>query len=278
VPGAPKPKGPSSLAPIGLFDSGIGGLTVAAAIRDRLPRFPLLYFGDTAHMPYGDKSEDAIRYYSIRIAHYLLKNKARAIVIACNTASSIASRVVEEFVDGRVPVFNVIDPVAEHVAAHYPHSKVGVIGTKATVRTGAYAKGIALRAPDCDVRMLATPLLAPMIEEGFFNNNISKSILSSYLSNRKFKGIEALVLGCTHYPLIRDEIASIVGPEVELIDSARLLSARLEDYFASEDPGEGRPEPKHRFVVSDYTESFAKTARIFFGRKVQLSEDPIWGS
>ncbi|MBI1316217.1 glutamate racemase [bacterium] len=266
-----------SVGPIGIFDSGIGGLTVAAAIRDRLPGVSLLYFGDTAHMPYGDKSEDAIRYYSIRIAHYLLKNKAKAIVIACNTASSIASRVVEEFVDGRVPVYNVIDPVVDQIAQRYPNGKVGVIGTKATVRTAAYAKGIASKAPNCDVRMLATPLLAPMIEEGFFNNNISTSILKSYLSNRKLKGIEALVLGCTHYPLIRSEMAALLGEGVELMDSAQLLAAELEKEWG---PGAkaASAEPKHRFVVSDYTDSFAKTARLFFGRKVHLTEESLWGN
>jgi len=263
--------------PIGIFDSGIGGLTVAAAIRDRLPGVPLLYFGDTAHMPYGDKSEDAIRYYSIRIAHYLLKHKAKAIVIACNTASSIASRVVEEFVDGRVPVYNVIDPVVDQIGQRYPNGKVGVIGTKATVRTAAYAKGIAAVAPECDVRMLATPLLAPMIEEGFFNNNISTSILKSYLSNRKLKGIEALVLGCTHYPLIRSEIAAILGDRVELMDSAQLLASQLEAEWGSIADAP-IAEPKHRFVVSDYTDSFAKTARLFFGRKVHLTEETLWGS
>jgi glutamate racemase len=166
-----------SLGPIGIFDSGIGGLTVASAIHKILPREPLVYFGDTAHFPYGEKSADALRYYAIRISQFLLRHDCKMIVIACNTASSVAYKTVVDFVGDGIPVVNVIDPVVKEIVSNRQIKKVGIIATKATVKSDMYAKKIHALNKKVEVSSLATPLLAPMIEEGFFDNKISRRSL-----------------------------------------------------------------------------------------------------
>jgi glutamate racemase len=257
--------------PIGIFDSGIGGLTVAHAILERLPAERILYFGDTAHLPYGDKSSATIRRYADRIAAFLLERDCKAIVIACNSASSAAYGHLERRFGHRVPVFNVIDPVVEAVVARPDLRKVGVIGTKATVRAGAYPRKLKRLRPGLDVHSLATPLLAPMIEEGFFHNNISRAVLASYLERRSLRGIEALVMACTHYPLIRDDIEAHYGGRVELFDTPGLVA----DAVAAGLRERGllrrrRGAGAHAFCVSDYTDAFARTTRIFWGEAVRL--------
>ena len=184
----------ASHRPIGIFDSGIGGLTVANAIQHVLPNESLVYFGDTAHLPYGDKSPDSIKYYSIRIAQFLMQQNCKMIVIACNTASALAFETVKDFIGGKVPVINVIDPVVDHVASSKKISKVGVIGTNGTIRSDIYAKKLHARSRKLEVASLATPLLAPMIEEGFFDNRISRTVIASYLDSRKLSKIDALIL------------------------------------------------------------------------------------
>ena len=163
--------------PIGIFDSGIGGLTVARAIKDKLPHEKLIYFGDTAHLPYGDKSPDSIKYYSIRIAQFLLDNHCKMIVIACNTASALAYEAVKDFVGKRALVVNVIDPVVEKISKEKKLKTIGVIATKGTIKSGIHASKIKKANNKQEVYGLATPLLVPMIEEGFFNNKISRSII-----------------------------------------------------------------------------------------------------
>lgn len=192
--------------PIGIFDSGIGGLTVASAIKHHLPNEQIIYFGDTAHLPYGDKARYSIRHYSTEISKLLLAQNCKAIVIACNTASSIASREVAKIMDGKALLVNVIDPVIEEVVRLFKGNHIGVIGTKGTIASGVYKKKILAAAPHLKVSSLATPLLAPMIEEGFINDKISQTVVDSYLSNKKLKGIEAIILACTHYPLIKRQI------------------------------------------------------------------------
>ena len=190
---------PRANQPIGIFDSGIGGLTVANAIRHRLPNEQLCYFGDTAHLPYGDKSGDAIRYYSLKITKFLLEQQAKMIVIACNSASTAAYEVILDFFPDRALFVNVVDPLVEAVCAK-GYKKVGLIATKATVGSGVYQKQLIKTQPDLEVVALATPLLVPMIEEGYAHSRISKSIIEDYLSHPGFEDIDALLLACTHYP------------------------------------------------------------------------------
>jgi glutamate racemase len=268
---------PGPDAPIGIFDSGIGGMTVANAIRQRMPEEAFLYFGDTAHLPYGDKSPASIRHYASVITKLLLEKGCKAVVIACNTASSYAHADLQKEFGHRAPVISVIEPVAEYVAEHYSHRKVGLIGTKGTIGSRVYARRIQKHAPDVRLATRSTPLLAPMVEEGFFDNTISRTIIASYLSGKNFEDIEALVLGCTHYPLIKNEIAAYYQGKVQVIDPSVLIAESLEERLADQDLRRSAEQaPEHHFYVSDLTEAFENSTRLFFGKKVPLEEWRIW--
>jgi glutamate racemase len=261
--------------PIGIFDSGIGGLTVAHAIRERLPQESIVYFGDTAHLPYGDKSEASIQAYSVKIADVLLKKGCKVIVIACNSASSAAYELLTEYVRKDAKVINVIDPMVELVCHQFPHQRIGLIGTKRTVQSGIYEKKIKESKSGITLRSLATPLLAPMIEEGYFNNRISHEIIEEYLFHPILQGIDALILACTHYPMIKNEIASFYQGKVKTLDSSEVVAQALEGYLKQEDLLNTSP-PRDTFLVSDYTESFEASTRIFFQKMVHLEKYPLW--
>lgn len=268
---------PLPAQPIGIFDSGIGGLTVAKAISDLLPHEKIVYFGDTVHMPYGEKSPHAIQSYSVEIAGFLLKQPCKLIVIACNSASATAFRQVRAAMPDKQFVINVIDPVVDYIASGPAEGTIGLIGTKRTVSSAVYKKKFAKAAPGVQLKSLATPLLAPMIEEGFFNNNISKTIVHSYLGNPHLNGIERIILACTHYPLIMGEIASYYKGKVEIINSADIVSKAVKDFLHKKGLlNNRRDKPVHRFYVSDYTESFEESARLFFGSRIKLREKNLW--
>jgi glutamate racemase len=262
--------------PIGIFDSGIGGLTVAHAIRQALPKENIVYFGDTAHLPYGDKSEAAIQAYSIKIADVLLKRGCKAIVIACNSASSAAYELLREYVRKDAHIINVIDPMVEAVVNGFRDKTIGLIGTKRTVQSGIYARKINEAHSGIDLKMLATPLLAPMIEEGFFNNQISHEIIGQYLSDPALTGIEALILACTHYPLVRDEILRHYDGNMTVLDSAVVVAEALKEHLASSNLLNENGAGERHFYVSDYTEAFEAATRIFFGEEVKLEKHPLW--
>lgn len=263
--------------PIGVFDSGIGGLTVAHAIRRLLPNESMIYFGDTAHLPYGDKSEAAIQAYSIKIADILVRKGCKIIVIACNSASSAAYELLTEYVRKDIHIINVIDPMVDLVLQQFPGKHVGLIGTKRTVQSDVYSRKIHEGKKNIHLHSLATPLLAPMIEEGFFNNQISHEIIAQYLSDGALANIEALILACTHYPLIKNEIKAVYDGKVNILDSseviAKALKQHLEDQRLINDAGS---KPHHQFLVSDYTESFEASARMFFHESVHLERHTLW--
>lgn len=261
--------------PIGIFDSGIGGLTVANAIMRALPQEDIIYFGDTAHMPYGEKSADAIRYYSLRIAKFLLERHCKMVVIACNSASSTAYRVLLEFFKGQGLFVNVVDPLVEAVTAR-SFQRVGVIATKATVQSGIYEQQLHLRQPKLEVRTMATPLLAPMIEEGFVHNEVSQVILESYLGHHELEGIEALLLACTHYPLIRPEIETFYGDSVEVFDSTDVVAVEVKRVLEQSGLLNLQRRHPHRFFVSDYTQTFEHATRIFYPEGIHLEHYPMW--
>jgi len=262
--------------PIGIFDSGIGGLTVAHAIRTLLPHEDLIYFGDTAHLPYGDKSEAAIQAYSIKIADILLRMGCKVIVIACNSASSASYELLKEYVRSDTHIINVIDPMVDLVTSRYKGRHIGLIGTKRTVQSGVYARKVAEAHADITLRSLATPLLAPMIEEGFFNNQISHEIIAQYLADPALQGIEALILACTHYPLIRKEISAYYQDTIPILDSAEVIATALQRYLAEEGLLNTAHKTSHRFLVSDFTESFESSARMFFHQSVRLEKHSLW--
>lgn len=261
--------------PIGIFDSGVGGLTVANAIRQTLPGESLIYFGDTAHLPYGDKSAEAIIGYSSRITEFLLEHDAKVILIACNSASASAYEHLKTEFGERVIIMDVIDPVVEYVATKN-YQKIGVIGTKRTISSATYAKKLKEAVPQMELISLATPLLVPMIEEGFVFDDISNAILRSYLSNKDLSDIQALILGCTHYPIIRNQINKIFNFDVDIIDSSWIVSSilkkRLEDSNLLNDTGKA----DYSFYISDYTPFFGKMAKMFFGGEINLQKADIW--
>jgi len=266
----------ASKRPIGIFDSGIGGLTIAHALSIAMPGESLIYFGDTAHLPYGDKSPDSIKYYSIRIAQLLLEKNCKMIVIACNTASALAYETVKDFVGNKALVVNVIDPLVQTVLANKKLKHIGVIGTKGTVKSDIYAKKLKAKKSSLQVSSLATPLLASMIEEGFFNNKISKTIIHDYLSRPKLKGVDALLLACTHYPLIRPEIESFYGGSTIVWDSAEVVANYVSKVLKSKKIASPQKTASHHFYVSDFTQSFEKSTKFFFTKKIKLEEISLW--
>lgn len=266
----------SNQAPIGIFDSGIGGLTVAHAIQKFLPGEQLIYFGDTAHLPYGDKAPSSIIDYSKRIASFLIDKGCKMIVIACNTASSIAFEEVQK-IAGDVPVINVIDPVVEVVDASKYHN-IGVIGTRATINSGEYEKRIKKRDAAIVVSSMATPLLVPFIEEHIMDDEIGQLIIKKYLSQVSLKNIDALILGCTHYPLLKKNIELYYSGKVEVFDSANIVGEKVRDFLLVNELACEKKIGEHAFFVSDFTPSFEKNTRNFFGEKIHLEEIDLWRS
>jgi len=260
---------------IGIFDSGIGGLTVANAIHKALPEEHLIYFGDTAHLPYGDKSADAICFYALKISKFLLEQNCKMIVIACNSASSAAYNTLLDFFDGRVLFVNVVDPLVQAVTTK-TYNEIGVIATKATIRSNIYRDKIKHKMQNVKIHSQATPLLAPMIEEGFFKGEISNSIIGTYLGREDFKSIDALLLACTHYPLIKNEIQAYYEYKVDVLDSTDVVANFVKQMLADEDLLAEKREKENEFHVSDYTSSFEDTAKVFYGKNIELQTTNIW--
>lgn len=204
--------------PIGVFDSGIGGLTVVSALRELLPNESIFYIGDTARVPYGGKSASTVQRYSVEIAAMLLEENAKAIVIACNTASALALTILDETMT--VPVTGVILPGAAAAISATRNGHIGVIGTRATIRSGAYERALHSLAPDVRVTARACPLLVPLIEEGWLESEITDRVIMQYIEPLIIDDVDTLVLGCTHYPLLRPAIARLLGDAVTIVDSA----------------------------------------------------------
>jgi len=261
--------------PIGIFDSGVGGLTVAHAIKQILPGESLVYFGDTAHLPYGDKSAEAISFYSHRITEFLLQHDSKVVLVACNTASASAFESLKKEFSDRTILLDVIDPVVDYLSRKN-FSRIGVIGTKRTISSGTYEKKLMEMAPSTKVVSLATPLLVPMIEEGFIFDDISNAIIRTYLANESLAGIQGLILGCTHYPIIRNQISKFFNFNVEVVDSARIVAMVLRETLEKNnllnDSGIGGDQ----FFISDYTDYFEKIARMFFEGEINLKKADIW--
>ncbi|MFD2513390.1 glutamate racemase [Pontibacter locisalis] len=262
--------------PIGIFDSGIGGLTVAKAIIDVLPHERIIYFGDTAHLPYGDKSTAAIQAYAVKICNLLIKQHCKLILIACNSASAAAYDLVKEYVGSKAKVLNVIDPIVNHIGKTYPSQTIGLIGTKQTVNSNVYRKKVDELNLNIELKSHATPLLAAMIEEGFFNDSISESVIHTYLSDPDLSGIEALILGCTHYPLIKKQIEGFYKGEVDVLDASQIVAQHVKSYLESNGLAAEKLIGEHHFYVSDFTRSFEESTRIFFKRQVHLEHYPLW--
>lgn len=261
---------------IGIFDSGIGGLTVANAISHLLPNEHIVYYGDTEHMPYGEKSQELIKTFSKKITQFLIENKScKTIVIACNTASAAAYEELKETYLGQIPIINVIDPMVEHIISS-DFNKVGIIATRGTIDSNVYQSKLIRRKPTQKFAAMATPLLASMIEESFINNEISHAILHEYLSHPSLEEIDALVLACTHYPLIANEIDSFFKHKVHLLNSATVVAEKLKWILEKENlVADKSKERKNEFLVSDLTENFIKSTQLFYGEALILKEQKL---
>lgn len=261
-----KPRDPH-LDPIGVFDSGIGGLTVAAALQDLLPSETIFYIGDTARVPYGGKSRKTVERYSIEIGGLLLAEQAKVIVVACNTASALAVPRMKELF--KVPVQGVVAPGAEAAVQATKNGRIGVIGTRATVASGAYEHAIHALDPKLQVFSTPCPLLVPLIEEGLFDDTITDQVIARYLAPLLADGIDTLVLGCTHYPLAREAIGRGAGDKVTLVDSAEncaLAVKRLLDAQSLAAPNDRLG--KLDVALTDSTEGFLRTAERALGLQI----------
>jgi glutamate racemase len=255
---------------IGVFDSGIGGLTVVRAIMERLPGYDILYFGDTARTPYGSKSPSTVIKYAIENTEFLFSQGAQAVVLACNTASSVAPDILRRRYD--MPVFEVISPAAELAVRLSRQGRIGIIGTRATVASGVYEAVIKERRPECQVFASACPLLVPLVEEGWLKKPVTAMIVKDYLRPLKIRQIDTLILGCTHYPLLRDLIQSKIGRRVRVIDSSTGVVNSIQTLI-EQDPGwrkRLKREGRYRFVVSDTTEQFENIACSILKRRIRL--------
>lgn len=260
-------------SPIGVFDSGLGGLTVAKAISQVLPGENMIYFGDTAHLPYGDKSKETIVQYSTQIAQFLLGKECKVIVIACNSASANAYDEIVEKIAGNIPVLNVIDPVVEYIV-ETDYKQIGVIGTKSTIDSNTYVDKIHKLKKGLYVSSMATPLFVPMIEEGFIFDDISNAIIRTYLSRHEISGIESLILGCTHYPIIKHQINKYYNFEVDIIDSGKIVANSLKNLLAKNDLANDDPslQAQYSFYVSDMTQYFKMIGKMFFEEEINLQK------
>jgi glutamate racemase len=242
--------------PIGVFDSGVGGLTVAAALRQRMPAESILYLGDTARLPYGTKSPETVLRYTRTTIRFLMERRVKAVVVACNTASALAVPHLEL----PLPLWGVIEAGAECAAA-VSAGRVGVIATESTVRSGAYAEALLRLRPELEVRSQACPLFVPLVEEGWTDDPVAEAIARRYLDPVLEAGVDTLVLGCTHYPLLLPVISRVAGPHVRIVDSASTVAERvardLEAAGLSAPPGP--PGDLHAFVT-DTAEHFARLA------------------
>lgn len=248
--------------PIGILDSGIGGLTVAQAIIELLPRESLLYFGDTAHMPYGDRPPAAIQGYVRKIADFFLEQKVKLIVVACNTAVAAAYPMLADYLAGRVMLLNVVDPLVEFLGEYYRGKRVGLIGTSLTVNSKIYPDKLAQMGVKLELESLATPLLVPIIEGNWFAHlDLLKLVVHQYLAHPSLQKIDALALGCTHYPIIREPIAAYYqGASPTILDSAQITAQKTVDLLVKTDQLANGPA-RYRCYLSEEAENFTAEAR-----------------
>lgn len=272
--------------PIGIFDSGVGGLTVYRALHERLPNERFVYLGDTARVPYGTKSLATVERYAVENSRFLQAHGIKLLVVACNTASALALPAIRRAV--KVPVMGVIEPGSRAAVEIADGGKIGVIATEATVQSHAYSEAIAAMGSDAEVIERACPLFVSLAEEGWANSDVARIVAHDYLSSFKKTSIAALVLGCTHYPILRDIISEAVGPHVKLIDSgaatARDVETLLEKSSLTHDEPLGLYQERSlcddldHFYVTDAAERFAKVAERFLGSSPSILEAvEIWG-
>lgn len=262
---------------IGVFDSGVGGLTVLKAIESQLPGFSFIYYGDTANMPYGDKSPDLICRLTRRIVRFLRDQGAEIIVIACNSASAVAAEVAAEEAGPGVNVVDVVQPIVDHLAQRSELRCIGLIGTRATIQSGVYQEKLRKIRADLEVRALATPLLAPLVEEGFAGTPVAREVIRHYLKNDLFRPIQCLVPACTHYPFLHDDFNDFFWYKVEILDPpdivARVVRRKLEAHYQLDIAVPRHLLPDQPAIhLSMLTPGFMDLCIKFLNKKVSIKE------
>ena len=261
----------ASHKPVGVFDSGIGGLTVVKALLQELPSEPIVYFGDTARVPYGSKSKSTIVRFSMENVEFLLRFGVKCIIIACNTSSSWALPTLRRYF--KVPIIGVIRPGARAAVRVTSTKRIGVIGTEATIRSRAYEMEMKRMDPAVAVFSQGCPLFVPLVESGWLNGAVSTQIATTYLGPLKRQRIDTLILGCTHYPLLAPVIQLAIGPQVTLVDSATKTAAEVKGLLTwNESLSITRQRPRHRFFVTDEPDHFMELGRRFLGQPIRSVE------
>jgi glutamate racemase len=264
-----------SALPIGVFDSGIGGLTVVRALQQQLPYERILYFGDTARVPYGVKSSDTIRQYSLQIVDFLLEQQVKLLIVACNTMAAVAAEAIRARTT--VPVLDVIEAGVEVAATTTRTGRIGVIGTLTTISSGAYEQGVRQRHAKSQIVSQACPMFVPLVEEGWLDHPVTRLTAREYLAPLLAADVDTLVLGCTHYPLLQPLLQDVAGPAVTLVDSAETTASRARALLT--DLGLLNPaaiDPMHRVVVTDVPQRFRAIGERFLGKPLPEIELVQW--
>ncbi len=261
-------------APLGVFDSGVGGLTVVRALMDVLPGESIIYLGDTARVPYGSKSPETIRKFAVEDTQFLLSKGVKAVVVACNTATAHAMPVLQSMF--RLPIIGVLEPGVEATLADPHCQRVGIIGTAGTIKSCAYQHALAMKRPDLQIYAEATPLLVPLIEEDWIDHPATKMIVKEYLKPMLDRGMDTLVLGCTHYPLLKPLLAKILNNKVRLVDSAVVCAEHVKRLLKEQELlRTAKGKPKLELYLTDLSEQFETLAKRFlradFGRVQRVS-------
>ncbi len=260
---------------IGIFDSGLGGLTILKAVRKLMPKENIIYFGDTAHVPYGSKSKETVTEYSLNVAKFLESKKVKLILVACNTASALALPTLKRHI--KVPVLGVITPGAACAVSTTKNKNIVVLGTEATVKSKAYIKSIKRTDKSIAVTQYACPLFVPIIEEGLASSDISALAIKKYLKPLKGGKADTVILGCTHYPVIKKEIAEFLGKNIMLVDSAEEIAKRAEDLLERKHLLRTKGKGKTQIYASDLPERFSRLAlNIIGGKRLKVKESRFY--
>ena len=251
---------------IGVFDSGLGGLTVVREMRKLMPEESVVYFGDIARLPYGSKSKETITEFSHQIMRFLLKHDVKAVIIACGTASSNALEDLKKTYD--LPITGVVEPGAREAARTTKNGRIGITGTEATIRSGAYERLLKEANSEIKVYTKACPLFVPLVEEGWFKDDVTRIVVQRYLKEMKEQQVDTLVLGCTHYPLLKRLIGEEIGEDVILVNPSSSVVKEMKDYLQQHDMQSGAAQGEYEFYVSDSTDKFRE-----FGQQVLEIED-----
>ena len=252
---------------IGIFDSGLGGLTVMSAVTKLMPKENIIYFGDTAHVPYGSKSKKVVTDFSLEISKFLVKHNVKMIVVACNTASAFSLNTLKKKI--KVPVIGVIKAGSIMAIKNTKNKKIAIIGTEGTIKSEAYIKEIKKHDKSVQTFSQACPLFVPLVEEGWFDTEITKDIIKKYLDDIINKKIDTIILGCTHYPLLKKSIQEVIGSHINIVDSAIAVAHEVKKLLQEEDIENTLGKGKYIFYVSDCPEKFKKLGSNFFAKKIK---------